>query len=121
MGITKKVARRRKIKAGIRKRVRGTNERPRLTVFRSNKEIYAQIINDDTQATLVDASTKTKDIADQVASVNKTEASRAVGRELARRAKDAGIEKVVFDRNGFNYHGRVKALAEGAREGGLNF
>jgi large subunit ribosomal protein L18 len=121
MGVNKKSARRRKIKAGIRKKIRGTGERPRLTVFRSNKEIYAQIINDDSKATLVGASTKSKDIADAVSSGNKTDASREVGKEIARLAKEAGIETVVFDRNGYNYHGRVKALAEGAREGGLKF
>ena len=93
MGISKKVARRRKIKAGIRRKLRGTGDKPRLTVFRSNKEIYAQIINDDTQTTLVGASSRTKDIAEAVSSAgNKTDVSRQVGLEIARRAKDTGIE-----------------------------
>lgn len=119
MGVNKKTARRTKIKAGIRKKIRGTDERPRLTVFRSNKEIYAQIINDTENRTLVGASSKSKDLGEVEGT--KIEVSRQVGLELARRAKEAGIESVVFDRNGFRYHGRVKAFADGVREGGINF
>ncbi len=119
MGVNKKTARRTKIKAGIRKKIRGTDERPRLTVFRSNKEIYAQIINDTENRTLVGASSKSKELGE--AEGTKIEVSRQVGLELARRAKEAGIETVVFDRNGFRYHGRVKAFADGVREGGINF
>lgn len=119
MGVNKKTARRAKIKAGIRKKIRGTDERPRLTVFRSNKEIYAQIINDVENRTLVGASSKSKELGE--AEGTKSEISRQVGLEIARRAKEAGIETVVFDRNGFRYHGRVKAFADGVREGGINF
>jgi large subunit ribosomal protein L18 len=119
MGVNKKTARRAKIKAGIRKKIRGTDERPRLTVFRSNKEIYAQIINDTDNRTLVGASSKSKELGEVEGT--KIEVSRQVGLELARRAKEAGIEFVVFDRNGFRYHGRVKAFADGVREGGINF
>jgi large subunit ribosomal protein L18 len=119
MGINKKTSRRVKIKAGIRKKIRGTNDRPRLTVFRSNKEIYAQIINDDDNLTLLGASSRSKELGEIQGS--KIEVSRQVGLEIARRAKEAGIETVVFDRNGFKYHGRIKALADGVREGGIIF
>ena len=108
-----------RIKKGIRKRIFGTTERPRLTVFRSNADIYAQIINDVDGRTLASCSSKLKDIKEQKAT--KTDKSRLVGKLLAQRAQQAGVEKVVFDRNGFRYHGRIKALADGAREGGLNF
>jgi large subunit ribosomal protein L18 len=111
--------RRVRIKKGIRKKVSGTAERPRLSVFRSNKEIYAQVINDLEHKTLVGTSSRVKAIAEQ--SGTKTDISRLVGLEIARLAKEQGIEAVVFDRNGFKYHGRLKALADGAREGGLNF
>ena len=102
-----KTSRRERIKQGIRKHLAGTTERPRLSVFRSNKGIYAQIIDDTTGKTLASASSLSKEF---VASGNKVEQSKAVG-----------INKVVFDRNGYLYHGRVKSLAEGAREGGLDF
>lgn len=114
-----KVARRLRIKRGLRKRIFGTPERPRLSVFRSNTSIYAQIIDDVQGKTLVGFSSKNKSIAGQ--KITKTEQSRLVGKMLAQKALDAGINKVVFDRNGFLYHGRIKALAEGAREGGLQF
>jgi len=114
----KKLSRRERIKKGIRKRLSGTAERPRLSVFRSNKGIYAQIIDDSTGRTLAAASSKSKDFA---AAGTKVEQSLAVGRLLAEKAVEAGISKVVFDRNGYLYHGRVKSLAEGAREGGLDF
>lgn len=111
-----KVQRRNKIKAGIRSRVFGTPERPRLSVFRSNKQIYAQVIDDVHGKTLVAASSK--NITDKLTNIEK---SALVGKALAEKALQAGISQVVFDRNGFLYHGRVKSLADGAREGGLNF
>lgn len=119
MGVNRKTKRRNKIKQGIRKKIRGTSDKPRLSVYRSNKEIYVQVIDDETRRTLAGASSLQKEIAE--AEGNKSEVSRLVGLEIAKRAKEAGIELVVFDRNGFNYHGRVKALADGAREGGLKF
>ncbi|UEG52712.1 50S ribosomal protein L18 [Mucilaginibacter daejeonensis] len=116
--MTGKLSRRDRIKMGIRKRLSGSAERPRLSVFRSNKGIYAQIIDDVTGKTLVSASSASKDFQ---ANGSKGEQSVAVGKLIAEKAKAAGIEQVVFDRNGYLYHGRVKQLAEGAREGGLNF
>jgi large subunit ribosomal protein L18 len=113
------VLRRNKIRRRIRGKVKGTAERPRLSVFRSNKQIYAQIIDDESGVTLVSCSSRIKDVTSQP--VSKTESSHSVGKLLAERAKEKGIELVVFDRGGYRYHGRVKALAEGAREGGLNF
>jgi large subunit ribosomal protein L18 len=113
-----RIARRNKIKQRIRRKVSGTPERPRLSVFRSNTGMYAQIIDDQAGRTLVSASS----LKDKAAKgLPKTEQARLVGRAIAERAKAAGIEKVVFDRNGYLYHGRVKALAEAAREAGLNF
>lgn len=103
----------------IRKTVTGTAERPRISVFRSNKEIYAQIIDDSKGITLLSASSREKALGS--ISGTKTEVATAVGKALAEKAAKAGIETVVFDRNGYLYHGRVKALAEGAREGGLKF
>jgi large subunit ribosomal protein L18 len=114
-----KTERRDRIKKGIRKKVSGTPERPRLSVFRSNKAIYAQVIDDLDSKTLVGTSSRSKALAGQAGT--KTEISRLVGLEIARLAKEKGIEAVVFDRNGFKYHGRLKALADGAREGGLKF
>ncbi|MCA5004269.1 50S ribosomal protein L18 [Sphingobacterium bovistauri] len=113
-----KTSRRERIKQGIRKNLAGTTERPRLSVFRSNKGIYAQVIDDTTGKTLAAASSLSKDL---VASGNKVDQSKAVGKLVAEKAVAAGISKVVFDRNGYLYHGRVKSLAEGAREGGLDF
>ncbi|ERJ58529.1 50S ribosomal protein L18 [Sphingobacterium paucimobilis] len=113
-----KTSRRERIKKGIRKHLTGSIERPRLSVFRSNKGIYAQVIDDTTGKTLASASSSSKDF---VASGNKVEQSKAVGKLVAEKAVAAGISKVVFDRNGYLYHGRVKSLAEGAREGGLDF
>lgn len=101
----------------VRARVIGSEVRPRLNVFRSLNHIYAQVIDDVQGHTLVAASTLDKDVADSP----KTEQARAVGKLVAERAKGAGIDKVVFDRGGYLYHGRIKALAEGAREGGLDF
>jgi large subunit ribosomal protein L18 len=110
-------------RAGIRKRIRrvvkGTAVRPRLSVFRSNSEIYAQLIDDHAGKTLAAASSRNKEIADQ--RVTKIEQARLVGLLIAERAKEVEIESVVFDRSGYLYHGRVKSLAEAAREGGLKF
>lgn len=114
----KKLSRRERIKKGIRKRLHGSAERPRLTVYRSNKDIYAQVIDDVKGVTLVSASSLSSGFE---ASGNKVEQSKVVGRTLAEKALAAGIKKVVFDRNGYLYHGRVKSLAEGAREAGLDF
>lgn len=113
-----KLSRRERIKRGIRKRLTGSTERPRLSVYRSNKGIYAQIIDDSTGLTLVSASSLSKDFT---ATGNKSDQSKAVGAAVAQKAIAAGIVDVVFDRNGYLYHGRVKSLAEGAREAGLNF
>ena len=112
---TKKEQRRLKIKFLIRKNVNGTAERPRLSVFRSNKQIYAQVINDLTGKTLASASSL------GLEKLPKIEQAKKVGALVAEKAKAAGVEKVVFDRNGYLYHGRVQALADAAREGGLNF
>ncbi|MEM8527267.1 MAG: 50S ribosomal protein L18 [Bacteroidota bacterium] len=112
---TKKQARKR-IHYRIRKRIKGTAQRPRLCVFRSNKAIYCQAIDDVSGTTLAAASTKDIEVAD---GQNKTDQAKAVGSELAKRAMAKDISNMVFDRNGYLYHGRVKALAEGAREGGL--
>ena len=111
--------RRLKIRKRIRGKVVGTEQRPRLSVYRSNKEIYAQIIDDVTGKTLSAASSRDKDIAS--ASGNKEEKANLVGKALAEKAKQVGVETVSFDRGGYLYHGRVKSLAEGAREAGLKF
>ncbi|MBK9713658.1 MAG: 50S ribosomal protein L18 [Kouleothrix sp.] len=105
----------------VRKRVAGSQERPRLSVFRSNIHIYAQVIDDTVGRTLVAASTKESDLASSLKGKTKTERAKAVGELIAQRAKAAGIDKVVFDRGGFKYHGRIQALADAAREGGLSF
>lgn len=112
----KRLSRRNRIRLSIRKRITGTSERPRLTVFRSNKAIYAQLIDDNEGRTLLAASVKEIE-----AKGNKSEQSREVGKKLAEKAIAAGISQAVFDRNGYLYHGRVKSLADGAREGGLQF
>jgi len=116
--MTGKLSRRDRIKKGIRKRLSGSSERPRLSVYRSNKGIYAQIIDDVTGKTIVSASSLSKDFA---AKGTKSDQSAEVGKAVAAKAIAAGIKDVVFDRNGYLYHGRVKSLAEGAREGSLNF
>jgi large subunit ribosomal protein L18 len=110
---------RQKIRYRIRKKVSGTAEMPRLSVFRSNAEIYVQMIDDQQGRTLASASSRDKDIAAQ--KLTKTEKSKLVGASIARKAKELGIAKAVFDRGGNLYHGRVKAVAESAREGGLQF
>lgn len=106
----------------VRKKVRGSAARPRLAVFRSNKHVYAQVIDDDAGATLAAASTKETATDGSTASSTKTvDAAKSVGQRLGERAKAAGISTVVFDRGGFHYHGRVAAVADGAREAGLEF
>ena len=114
-----KLIQRQKIRYRIRKKVTGNSGKPRLSVFRSNTDIYAQLIDDDNGNTLASASSKQKDIAAQ--KTPKIEKSKLVGAAIATKAKELGITAVVFDRGGYIYHGRVKAVAEGAREGGLDF
>jgi large subunit ribosomal protein L18 len=105
----------------VRKRVQGSVERPRLSIFRSNIHIYVQVIDDTVGRTLVAASSKDAALAPSLAGKTKIERAKAVGQLIADRAKAAGIDKVVFDRGGYKYHGRVQALADAAREAGLNF
>ncbi|MDR0355015.1 MAG: 50S ribosomal protein L18 [Deltaproteobacteria bacterium] len=107
--------------ARVRKRVRGTETCPRLCVFRSATHIYAQIIDDAKGVTLAAVSTLTPAVKEKLAGLKKTQQATEVGKSLALAAKEKGVDKVVFDRNGFLYHGRVKALSEGAREAGLQF
>lgn len=111
--------RRLKIKQRVRKVITGSGERPRMSVFRSNKDIYVQLIDDQSGVTLAAASSRAKGIADQ--KVTKSEKAKLVGKLIAERALESGILTVVFDRNGYLYHGRVKALADSAREGGIKF
>ncbi|MEO6954270.1 MAG: 50S ribosomal protein L18 [Polyangia bacterium] len=108
-------------KAHIRKKVNGTAERPRLSVFRSSKHMYAQIVDDEKHETLVAVSTLDEKIAAELKGLNKVDRAKKIGAAIAERAKSKGVEKVVFDRNGFIYHGRVMALADAAREAGLKF
>ena len=114
-----KVIRRQKIKFGIRKKISGSAQKPRLSVFRSNNDIYVQLIDDLDSKTLAAASSRDKDIAAQ--KVNKVEKGKLVGAAIARKAAELGLKDVTFDRGGYLYHGRVKAVADGAREGGLKF
>ena len=118
MALTK-IERRARIKKRIRKVVSGTADKPRMSVFRSNTQIYVQLIDDLTKTTLVSASSRCKEVAGQ--KVNKTEQAKLVGKLAAERSLEKGITAVVFDRNGYLYHGRVKSLADAAREGGLKF
>ena len=111
--------RRLKIKQRVRKVITGSGERPRMTVFRSNKDIYVQLVDDHTGTTLVAASSRAKGIAEKKGT--KSEKAQMVGKLIAERALESGILAVVFDRNGYLYHGRVKALADSAREGGIKF
>jgi len=111
-----KAKRRRNIRYKIRKKINGSADRPRLSVFRSNKQIYAQIIDDTAGVTIAAASSR-----QGAGGANKGEIAKSVGKSLAEKAKSKGVETVVFDRGGYLFHGRVKALAEGAREGGLQF
>ncbi len=117
MALTKR-ERRIRIKQRVRKHVSGTADRPRLSVFRSNKEIYAQLVDDQNGATMITASSLDKSFKKDG---SKIEVAKEVGKTLAQKATEKGIESVAFDRNGYLYHGRIKALAEGAREGGLKF
>jgi len=119
MSTDKKVVRRQKLRWRIRRKISGTAAMPRLSVFRSNKDIYAQLIDDATGVTLAAANSRQKDLA--AATGTKSEKSAMVGKAIAAKAKSLGIEACVFDRGGYLYHGRVKAVAEGAREGGLKF
>ncbi len=105
----------------IRKTVEGTPERPRLNIFRSLQHIYAQVIDDDMGQTLVSASTLDPDLRGQLEGLNKSQQAARVGKLVAQRAVAQGLKRVVFDRGGYPYHGRIKALADGAREGGLEF
>ena len=114
-----KVSARRSIRYRIRRKISGSNSKPRLSVFRSNTDIYVQLINDENGTTIASASSREKDIVAQ--KVNKVEKSKLVGAAVARKAGELGIKDVVFDRGGYLYHGRIKAVAEGAREGGLVF
>ena len=119
MRTSAKLSRRQNIRYRIRAKIAGTAQKPRLSVFRSNRDIYVQLIDDDNSVTIAAASSREKDIVAQAG--NKVEKSKLVGQSIARKAKELGIENVVFDRGGNLYHGRVKAVAEGAREGGLVF
>ena len=119
MALTK-VERRKRIKLRIRKNISGTSEKPRLSVFRSNNEIYVQLIDDREGRTLLSVSSRTKEIAEKKG-ITKTEKAKLVGKLAAEKILEKGISLVVFDRNGYLYHGRIKALAEAAREGGLKF
>jgi large subunit ribosomal protein L18 len=119
MALTK-LEKRTRIRMRIRKKIGGTAERPRLAVFRSNKQIYVQVIDDLKGVTLLAVSSQEKEIASKTG-IKKTEQAKIVGKSLALRCKEKGIENVVFDRSGYRYHGRVKSLADAAREGGLKF
>ena len=119
MKITGKSSRRQRIRYNIRKKVSGQTARPRLSVFRSNSDIYAQLIDDVKGNTIASASSRDKDIAAQTGT--RIEKSKLVGAAIARKAVELGLKEVVFDRSGYLYHGRVKSLADGAREGGLQF
>ena len=114
-----KLEQRQKIRYRIRKKIAGTASKPRLSVFRSNIEIYAQLIDDDNGVTLASSSSKDKEIAAQ--KITKTEKSKLVGAAVARKATELGLTTVIFDRGGNLYHGRIKAVADGAKEGGLKF
>jgi large subunit ribosomal protein L18 len=105
----------------VRKKVLGTDDRPRICVFRSSKHIYAQVISDEKEVTLTSVSSLSKELKDKLQKTKGVDAAKQVGVLLAQACKEKGIKSVVFDRNGFLFHGRIKALAEAAREGGLNF
>ncbi len=114
-----KTARRQRIRFNIRRNIGGTTQKPRLSIFRSNTDIYVQLIDDTQGTTIASASTKDKDIKAQQGT--KSEKSKLVGAAVARKAVELGVKEVVFDRGGYLYHGRVKSVADGAREGGLQF
>ena len=120
MALTKQ-ARKQRIKYRIRKRISGTPERPRMAVYRSNKQIYVQLIDDTTGITLTQASSKDASLAEQIKGKTPVQAAALVGKLAAERAAEKGISLVSFDRGGYLYHGRVKSLADAAREGGLKF
>ena len=115
-----KLERRSRIRMRIRKKISGTAELPRLAVFRSNKQIYVQVVDDLNKVTILSASSVEKEVAGK-AGIKKTEQAKLVGKLLASKCKEKGIESVVFDRSGYKYHGRIKSLADAAREGGLKF
>ncbi len=119
MALTK-FEKRTRIRKRIRNKISGTADTPRVAVYRSNKQIYVQVVDDLNRITLLSASSKEKEIAAS-AGIKKTEQAKLVGKLLASKCKEKGIEKVVFDRSGYKYHGRVKSLADAAREGGLKF
>ena len=119
MALTK-LERRTRIKMRIRKKINGSAETPRLAVYRSNKQIYVQVVDDLTGVTLLSACSREKEVATQTG-IKKVEQAKLVGTLLAAKCKEKGIGKVVFDRSGYKYHGRVKSLADAAREGGLKF
>jgi len=108
-------------KHSIRKKVNGTADRPRLTVFRSSKHIYAQVVNDDAHQTIATASTLDETLLPSLSGLKKSDKAKKIGAAIAERLKAKGIDKVVFDRNGYIYHGRIMALADAAREAGLKF
>ena len=118
VGRRKYLARKRRHRR-VRKQISGTDQRPRMNIFRSNKNVFVQVIDDIAGRTLVSCSTIDKEVAPMLAEMNKVEAAKIVGQTVAERAKDAGISNVVFDRGGFKYTGRVAAVAQGAREAGL--
>ncbi|MBI1813633.1 MAG: 50S ribosomal protein L18 [Deltaproteobacteria bacterium] len=120
VGNEKRIARQRR-QTRVRRRVRGTDQRPRLSVYRSNKHVYAQVISDETGRTLVAASTLSPTLREQLAKTANGEAAKEVGALIARLCQERAIHEVVFDRNGFLYHGRIKILADAAREAGLKF
>jgi large subunit ribosomal protein L18 len=120
MSATGSVARERR-RDRVRRRVRGTDERPRLSVFRSDRHIYVQLVSDESRKTILAVSTLTAELRAQLGKTADVGAAKQVGLLAARRCQEKGITRVVFDRNGFLYHGRVRAVAEGAREGGLQF
>jgi large subunit ribosomal protein L18 len=119
--VNPKAVARNKRKRRVRKKIRGTAERPRLSVFRSARHIYVQAIDDDSGLTLASASTLSPELKDKIKGLKKRDVAKLVGEQIGARIKEKGIEEVVFDRNGFLYHGRVQALSEGAREAGLKF
>ena len=119
--MNKKVLRRNRIKRRIRNKISGDALRPRLSIFRSNSEIYAQLVDDSTKKTIVAASSTEESVVKELSGKNKTEQAKVVGREIAKKSIGKGITQIVFDRSGYLYHGRVKALADAAREGGLKF
>ncbi len=118
---TLKTERRNKIRKRIRSTIRGTAERPRLSIFKSNKHVYLQLIDDLGNATITTVSTKSQSLQSELKGKAGVESAKIIGEALAKTALDQGIKKVVFDRSGYKYHGIVKAAAEGAREGGLDF